>query len=112
VQANGQRFRGAMTAQGFDLVPGQHPIIPVMLGDAALATKMAEALLAEGIYVIGFLVSGRAKRQGAYPDADVRRAHRRADRSGGGGFRQGRQGARRHSLTMRTSPSRCARTTP
>ena len=43
-----------MTAQGFDLVPGQHPIIPVMLGDAALATRMADALLAEGIYVIGF----------------------------------------------------------
>ena len=54
VQANGERFRREMTAQGFDLVPGEHPIIPVMLGDAALATRMAEALLAEGIYVIGF----------------------------------------------------------
>jgi glycine C-acetyltransferase len=54
VQANGERFRREMTAQGFDLVPGQHPIIPVMLGDASLATRMAEALLAEGIYVIGF----------------------------------------------------------
>ena len=54
VQANGERFRREMTAQGFDLVPGEHPIIPVMLGDAMLATRMAEALLAEGIYVIGF----------------------------------------------------------
>jgi len=54
VQANGERFRREMTAQGFDLVPGGHPIIPVMLGDAALATRMADALLAEGIYVIGF----------------------------------------------------------
>jgi glycine C-acetyltransferase len=35
-------------------VPGDHPIIPVMLGDAQLATRMADALLAEGIYVIGF----------------------------------------------------------
>jgi glycine C-acetyltransferase len=43
-----------MSALGFDLVPGQHPIIPVMLGDATVATRMAEALLAEGIYVIGF----------------------------------------------------------
>ena len=43
-----------MTALGFDLVPGDHPIIPVMLGDAQLATRMADALLAEGIYVIGF----------------------------------------------------------
>jgi glycine C-acetyltransferase len=54
VRANGERFRGAMAALGFDLVPGGHPIIPVMLGEAALATRMADALLAEGIYVIGF----------------------------------------------------------
>jgi glycine C-acetyltransferase len=54
VHANGQRFRRGMQTQGFDLVPGEHPIIPVMLGDAMLATRMAEALLAEGIYVIGF----------------------------------------------------------
>jgi glycine C-acetyltransferase len=54
VAANGERFRRQMTALGFDLVPGGHPIIPVMLGDAALATRMADALLAEGIYVIGF----------------------------------------------------------
>ncbi|WP_133138590.1 glycine C-acetyltransferase [Legionella genomosp. 1] len=54
VKQNGQYFRKAMTALGFDLVPGEHPIIPVMLGDAALAGKMADLLLAEGIYVIGF----------------------------------------------------------
>jgi glycine C-acetyltransferase len=54
VAANGERFRRQMTAHGFDLVPGGHAIIPVMLGDAALATRMADALLAEGIYVIGF----------------------------------------------------------
>jgi glycine C-acetyltransferase len=54
VIANGRNFRKAMAELGFDLVPGDHPIIPVMLGDAALATKMANALLAEGIYVIGF----------------------------------------------------------
>jgi glycine C-acetyltransferase len=54
VRENGARFRAGMSALGFDLVPGEHPIIPVMLGDAALATRMADALLAEGIYVIGF----------------------------------------------------------
>ncbi len=54
VQDNGVRFRRGMAAAGFALVPGSHPIIPVMLGDAQLATKMADALLAEGIYVIGF----------------------------------------------------------
>jgi glycine C-acetyltransferase len=54
VRENGERFRRAMSALGFDLVAGGHPIIPVMLGDAALATRMADALLAEGVYVIGF----------------------------------------------------------
>jgi glycine C-acetyltransferase len=54
VRANGERFRKAMAALGFTLVPGEHPIIPVMLGDAALATRMADALLGEGVYVIGF----------------------------------------------------------
>jgi glycine C-acetyltransferase len=54
VRANGEQFRKAMTDLGFDLVAGAHPIIPVMLGDAALATRMADALLVEGVYVIGF----------------------------------------------------------
>jgi glycine C-acetyltransferase len=54
VRENGERFRRGMSALGFDLVAGEHPIIPVMLGDASLATRMADALLAEGVYVIGF----------------------------------------------------------
>ncbi|MEZ2351618.1 glycine C-acetyltransferase [Caballeronia sp. RCC_10] len=65
VGANGARFRQAMTSLGFDLVPGEHPIIPVMLGDAQVASKMAEALLDEGVYVIGFsypvVPKGRAR---------------------------------------------------
>ena len=51
---NSARFREGMGKLGFELIPGHHPIIPVMLGDARLATEMAERLLAEGIYVIGF----------------------------------------------------------
>ena len=47
-------FREGMTASGFTLPPGEHPIIPVMLGDAALAQKMASRLLEKGLYVIGF----------------------------------------------------------
>jgi glycine C-acetyltransferase len=54
VADNGARFRREMAGLGYALVPGAHPIIPVMLGEAALATAMADALLAEGIYVIGF----------------------------------------------------------
>ncbi|QSN63294.1 glycine C-acetyltransferase [Caballeronia sp. M1242] len=54
VRENGARFRHAMSSLGFDLVAGEHPIIPVMLGDAQLASRMADALLEEGVYVIGF----------------------------------------------------------
>ncbi len=54
LMANARRFRSGLSAAGFDLVPGEHPIIPVMLGDAALASRMAERLLQQGVYVIGF----------------------------------------------------------
>ena len=51
---NSVYFRRALTELGFELLPGEHPIIPVMIGDAALATRMADGLLREGVYVIGF----------------------------------------------------------
>jgi len=51
---NTQYFRSKMEAAGFDLLPGEHPITPVMLYDAVLAQKMAARLLEEGVYVIGF----------------------------------------------------------
>ena len=54
LEQNAQFFRQEMTAAGFQLAPGSHPIVPVMLGDAALATRFAEAMLARGVYVIGF----------------------------------------------------------
>ena len=54
LHANTRRFRAGMQRAGFDLLPGEHPIIPVMLGDARLASDMARRLLDEGIYVIGF----------------------------------------------------------
>ncbi|CAG9265928.1 2-amino-3-ketobutyrate CoA ligase [Paraburkholderia unamae] len=65
VRENGAQFRREMSALGFTLVPGEHPIIPVMLGDARVATQMADALLHEGVYVIGFsypvVPKGRAR---------------------------------------------------
>lgn len=51
---NAKRFRAGMTDAGFKLLPGEHPIIPVMLGDAALSQRMANALMHEGVYVMGF----------------------------------------------------------
>jgi glycine C-acetyltransferase len=54
LEENTKFFRQAMTEAGFDLLPGEHPIVPVMLHDAPLAQKMADELLREGIYVIGF----------------------------------------------------------
>jgi glycine C-acetyltransferase len=54
LHANAKRLRAGLESAGFALRPGQHPIIPVMLGDAALASRMADQLLERGIYVIGF----------------------------------------------------------
>ncbi len=54
LEDNTKYFRQAMTAAGFDIVPGVHPIVPVMLYDAPLSQKFANRLLEEGIYVIGF----------------------------------------------------------
>ena len=51
---NAARFRELMTEAGFDLLPGEHPIVPVMFGDAVLAGRIAEAMLAHGVYVIAF----------------------------------------------------------
>jgi glycine C-acetyltransferase len=79
---NGRHFRTEMSRLGFRLVPGEHPIIPVMLGDARLASAMAEALLDEGIYVIGFsypvVPKGQARirtqMSAAHAPADIERA--------------------------------------
>ncbi|MCG8917988.1 glycine C-acetyltransferase [Actinokineospora sp. PR83] len=54
LRANATHFRTRMTEAGFDLLAGEHPIIPVMIGDAAEASRMADLLLAQGIYVVGF----------------------------------------------------------
>lgn len=54
LEANTKFFRAGMAKLGFTILPGTHPICPVMLGDAALATKFADAMLAQGVYVIGF----------------------------------------------------------
>jgi glycine C-acetyltransferase len=54
LRGNTAWFRQRMTTLGFDILPGDHPIVPVMIGDAARATRMADLLLEKGVYVIGF----------------------------------------------------------
>jgi glycine C-acetyltransferase len=54
LEANTRFFRDGMTRRGFNILPGEHPIVPIMLGDATLAARMAELMLAKGVYVIGF----------------------------------------------------------
>lgn len=54
LERNTQMFRSGMTAAGFDIIPGEHPIVPIMLYDAKLSQTFADELLKEGIYVIGF----------------------------------------------------------
>jgi glycine C-acetyltransferase len=54
LESNTQFFRTEMQRRGLNILPGVHPIVPVMIGDAALAGKVAQSMLSEGIYVIGF----------------------------------------------------------
>ena len=71
-------FRARMTEEEFDILPGEHPIVPVMIGDATLASRMAEVMLEKGVYVIGFsfpvVPKGKARIR-----AQVSAAHSRAD---------------------------------
>ena len=54
LERNTKLFREGMTKLGFNILPGEHPIVPIMLGDAALAQRFADAMLAKGVYVVGF----------------------------------------------------------
>ncbi len=65
LEENTRFFRAEITARGFDILPGSHPIVPIMLGDAALSQRFAEAMLERGVYVVGFFYpvvpQGRAR---------------------------------------------------
>ncbi|PYI85086.1 MAG: glycine C-acetyltransferase [Verrucomicrobia bacterium] len=78
LEANTQFFRREMIERGFDLLPGTHPIAPIMIGDAALATRFADAMLGKGVYVIGFsypvVPKGKARIR-----AQISAAHSRED---------------------------------
>jgi glycine C-acetyltransferase len=75
---NTEFFRRRMTEEGFDILPGEHPIVPVMIGDAARASRLAELMLERGVYVIGFsypvVPQGKARIR-----AQVSAAHSRDD---------------------------------
>jgi len=78
LRENTRWFRQRMTDLGFDILPGDHPIVPVMIGDAARASRMADLLLQRGVYVIGFsypvVPVGKARIR-----AQVSAAHERTD---------------------------------
>jgi glycine C-acetyltransferase len=78
LQENTRYFRAEMTKAGFDLLPGSHPIVPVMFGDAEAATRMAELLLTKGVYVVAFtypvVPKGKARIR-----TQISAAHTRAD---------------------------------
>jgi glycine C-acetyltransferase len=77
LETNTLYFREQMTAAGFDIKPGTHPITPIMLYDAVVAQQMAAKLLEEGIYVIGFFFPVVAKGQ-ARIRVQISAAHERA----------------------------------
>ena len=78
LKENTRFFREQMTALGFSILPGEHPIVPIMIGDAAKATQMADAMLKKGVYVIGFsypvVPEGKARIR-----VQISAAHTRAD---------------------------------
>src|SRR5881296_258848 len=78
LETNTRFFREGLTMLGFNILPGTHPIVPIMLGDAALATKVADAMLKKGVYVIGFsypvVPKGKARIR-----TQISAAHSRAD---------------------------------
>jgi glycine C-acetyltransferase len=78
LEANTRFFREEMAKRGFNILPGTHPIAPIMIGDAALATRFADAMLAKGVYVIGFsypvVPKGKARIR-----TQISAAHSRAD---------------------------------
>jgi glycine C-acetyltransferase len=78
LEANTQFFRQEIAKVGFTVLPGTHPICPIMLGEAALAARVAEAMLAKGVYVIGFsypvVPQGKARIR-----TQISAAHSRAD---------------------------------
>jgi glycine C-acetyltransferase len=78
LRANAEHFRSEMTKLGFKLAGANHPIIPVMLGDAKLASSFADQMLAEGVYVVGFsypvVPQGQARIR-----VQISAAHERAD---------------------------------
>ena len=75
---NTRFFRKAISETGFDILPGEHPIVPIMLGDAARASKMADDLLEKGVYVIGFSFPVVPRGQ-ARIRTQISAAHTRAD---------------------------------
>lgn len=78
LRENTQFFRSEIQKLGFTIVPGEHPIVPIMLGDASLATRMSNALLERGVYVVGFsfpvVPQGKARIR-----TQMSAAHTRAD---------------------------------
>ena len=78
LEANTKHFRAGMAERGFSIPPGEHPICPIMLGDAALASRMSAMLLDEGIYVVGFSYPVVPKDK-ARIRVQISAAHTRAD---------------------------------
>ena len=94
---NAAHFRKGLSAVGYQLTPGEHPIIPVMIGDAAAAARLAGRIAAARRLCHGVFLSGRAAWQGAYQDADERRPFLRRSRPRHRRIRRGGPRRRRSS---------------
>ena len=99
--ANTARFRAAMTEAGFDIVEGTHPIVPVMLGDAAVSARFAERLWARGVYAISFSFPVVPAGHGPHPHPALRGPHLRGRRLRRGAVRGDQGRARALTLGLR-----------
>ena len=86
LEDNTRFFREEMTRRGFSILPGTHPICPIMLGDAALAARFADAAVGQGRLRDRIFLSRRAARKGAHSDANLGRPFARGPRIRGRGF--------------------------
>ena len=93
LHASTETFRGQLAEAGFQPLPGEAAIIPIIVGDTAFAIEVSRRLLEQGVFVTGLRLSGRAGGSGARPRPDVRRARAGAPRPRTGGLREGRPGS-------------------
>ena len=107
LMANARHFRAGMAAAGFDLLPGEHPIIPIMLGEAQLAQDLASRMYELGVYVTGFFFPVVPRGPSTHSHPNVGRAHHQATRPSDRCLHPSWQRTRHHLIRIAWRVFRC-----